>query len=456
MANFIERLFGKAAPRKQQPFNINLIGQTITVYPYSMDTYLKKGYQGNSVIYGMISKIASKAAEVPGVLYKVKKGKNVDRYKAISKSYTPDGLGRMLSTKANTLDEVPDTDQFAKLLAKPNPSQSEAEFRRSVLTMKLIYGGSPVYANMGESGKQVYSVYSYPTPNVRLQADESLMNFSNAWLNFGGRDMLLPREQVYYLRYLNPDINIQGTHLYGQSPMMAGLKNLKASNENVDFMAFMYEKRGANGLFTPKTSEDAARSGSVPGGIDGMRTTLDQLIADRIGSGTSRPYFNMPLDYLSFGMDAGELKVIEGDEQLTKGLARLYDFPLPLLSLESSTDNNYQNAIKYLVSNTCYGHLVDYRDMVNDWLLPLAGAEGYFWDFDITEMPELQSDIKALAEWLTKTEAVTLNEVRDALKYDRLDYPYMNEPLISGSKKPISLLDASEAMIEPNLLAGGN
>jgi len=258
MANFIERLFGikpkdkepemeQKAARRIEPFNLQLVGNTITVYPYDQTTYLKRGYQGNSVIYGIISKTARKASEVPGFLYKVKNKSKLARYQSLTKAYSADGLGQAINLKNQSLDEVPETDKYFQLLKNPNPSQSEAQFRESIATMKMIFGGSPVYANMGLSKDNVYSVYSYPSPNVRLKPDMSLMDFDRAWLQFNSAEVELPKEQLYYIRYVNPDIDITGKHLYGQSPMMAGLKNLKASNENVDFMAFSFETRGANG-----------------------------------------------------------------------------------------------------------------------------------------------------------------------------------------------------------------
>jgi phage portal protein BeeE len=183
---------------------------------------------------------------------------------------------------------------------------------------------------------------------------------------------------------------------------------------------------------------DASRMiNSGPAGVDGLRVGLDELL-QRSGSPTRRPFINAPLDYQTFGMDADELRTIESHQLLKEDFCNAFDFPALLMMTKSSTDNNYNHSIKYLVTNTIYGSLVEFRDYMNQWLWPLAGLEGYYVDFDLTELPEMQEDVKQLADWLIKTWVITPNEVRRALKYDELPIPTFNEPWVPGSLMPAS------------------
>lgn len=422
------------------------------VYPTNQKSFITNGYKGNATIHSIISKCADKFASVPFYLYRVRDAKKAKHYARITKGknaqLTTASLHQRLKLKNEAFEEV-EGGAVYDLLERPNPSQTDSDFKSMVIKMRMTTGAAPIYANMGVSGQRVQSLYCLPTNFVQLYPDPSLMHIAKAELNIGGIPTDLPIEQLYYWKYSDIEIDSAGRHLYGLSPLQAALIDLQANTENVKRQAFMMKNQGATGVFTPKDLEAMRGVSSGPAGVDGLRSTLDALIASRDGNTTTRPYINAPLDYITFGMDANQLDMVNTYRIGKESLCNIYDFPVHLITAENATDNNYNSAIKYLLTNTIYAMLCGYRDMVNQWLLPMMGEAGMYYDFDLTEMPELQDDIERLAKWMQATWAITPNELREALKYEKIENPLFDEPFVPNNVQPLSMIDAVD-MSMPN------
>lgn len=443
----------KAAPgslrRIEGPtFQLQYVNNTLTVFPTDRAGAMKLGFKGNSTVYSIITKCASKFATIPWYVYKVADSKKAKQYTAATQQFGITHQTMRLKEQAfNEIDK--ENDPAVKLWNHPNDWQTGGSFRELALTYKLIYGGVPIYADMGGSKAKVQQLMCLPPQFTNIYPESNLMEIARAELQVTGMTVDIPKEQLFYWVKQDPDFKSDGSHLYGLSPLKALSRSLAADNYNLDAQAFLFQHKGATGIFTPKDENATRAIQSGPDGADGLRIGLDQLL-QREGSPTRRPFINAPLDYQSFGMDANELQTIESHQLLKEDFCNAFDFPSLLMMTKSATDNNYDHAIKYLVTNTIYGSLVEFRDYMNQWLWPLAGLEGYYVDFDLTELPEMQEDIKQLAEWLIKTWVITPNEVRRALKYDRLELPAFDEPWVPGSLTPASQAANMDSLNLPN------
>jgi phage portal protein BeeE len=84
-----------------------------------------------------------------------------------------------------------------------------------------------------------------------------------------------------------------------------------------------------------------------------------------------------------------------------------------LFDAEHTSDNNYQNGMRDLVTNTIVPMLSSVRDRLNGWLLPRFGLEGtHYLDFDISGLPEMQRDMEKLTNSLAKSYWLTEDEKR--------------------------------------------
>lgn len=398
---------------------------------------LRDGYNLNSTVYGMIMTMYTKFATIPWILYKVKNNTKASQYKTLTSGYHGKAIPDMLRLKAAAFDEI--ENEVTELWNKPNDYQTGHQFREHLLLFLKATGAAPIYINKGLSGTKPLSLHSLPSQYIKLWADQSLQTFSKAAYTITGADVDIPLDQFIYWKYPNPNYDITGSHIYGLSPLKAASRVLKADNENMEAQAFTFSNKGATGVFTPK---DAATAQNASTQVDTIRNAVD-FRANGREYGKARTYINNPMDLHTFGMTAQEMESIAAAVQNKENLANVYNFPPYLIQMAKGTDNKYDDAIKYLVTNTLYPDLTGMRDLLNGIILPMFGyKEGqYFFDFDITCLPELQDDIAILRDTaiqLVGSGILNRNEARDLLKYDKVPNTLMDEFTTNTTVQPLS------------------
>jgi hypothetical protein len=89
-----------------------------------------------------------------------------------------------------------------------------------------------------------------------------------------------------------------------------------------------------------------------------------------------------------------------------------------------------------------------FEEALNEkFIKDFKGYENYKIHFDVSELPEMQEDIKTLMEW-AKDAPITLNEMRELLKYEPLQEEGMDDIWVSRTK-----IRLQEALIDVNFLA---
>ena len=99
----------------------------VILYDGKTQTYIDKGYQGNAMVYSIISKLAEKPKEAQLNVMKKKAGSK-SRYKAFKYSASVDNLAKSRLFLTKELDFVPDSDPVARLIKKPNDGQDTTQF----------------------------------------------------------------------------------------------------------------------------------------------------------------------------------------------------------------------------------------------------------------------------------------------------------------------------------------
>jgi phage portal protein BeeE len=106
--------------------------------------------------------------------------------------------------------------------------------------------------------------------------------------------------------------------------------------------------------------------------------------------------------------------------------------PVVLFSADNMADNNYQNALRDLVTNTIVPMCAQLRDELNKWLVPRMGGKGVFIDFDIMALPELQRDMEKMVNGLRSADWLTFDEKRIAMNYEPKGGAYDNSYISQG------------------------
>ena len=252
--------------------------------------------------------------------------------------------------------------------------------------------------------------------------------------------------EVLHIADFNPDYDGEGSHLYGQSPIQAGLRTMTTNNEAIETSLKYLHNQSARGMLTPDDDQltptqaqqlkDAFRRN-----YQGSRNANDIMITGK------------KFSWLNFGLSASDLELVESYNATIKDLCNLYGVPVQLLNnTESTTYDNYRIARQVLFTNAIIPELNKLKDELNRWLVPQFGEDLYF-DFDYSAIPELMPEQQKLVDSLSKSYWLTPNEKREAIGYGSdEDNPVMVDYLVPSGFVPISDLDMniSEDINFPN------
>jgi HK97 family phage portal protein len=164
---------------------------------------------------------------------------------------------------------------------------------------------------------------------------------------------------------------------------------------------------------------------------------MQRALADRINNQDRMGQVAMlqsSFDYLSFGLSNRDMALIETMQFSLQQWCRVFGMPVVLFSPDNMADNNYQNALRDLVTNTIVPMAAQLRDELNRWLVTRMGETGVFIDFDISALPELQRDMEKMVNSLVNASWLTMDEKRIAMNYEpkagAYDMSYVSQGLI--------------------------
>ena len=239
MATLIDRfksIFTTKNQQTNQSFNraiYNFLGNTLISSQDNDDTYVNKGYRFNSTVYSIINLITKAATTVPYIIYEVKNENSLKKYKAITSS----GFDSNTILKSNILQKDAlieiDNSELNDILKRPNPAQSFAQFISELIAFgkltgnRYIYGISP---NTGANASKFTELYVLPSQSVEINSGGFMKPVDYYTLQYNG-SIKIPSENVLHIGDFNPNFDGTASHLYGMSPLRAGLRSLDANNE---------------------------------------------------------------------------------------------------------------------------------------------------------------------------------------------------------------------------------
>ena len=447
MASFLERLRnGFKAFNSQQTsesynrFIYDVLGTNpISNNQYNQD-YIDKGYKFNPTIYSLIQLISKSAITVPYKIYQKLDESAVKEYKGLlSDGLNEESVFKSRLMRKHIFEEV-EHSALGKLLERPNPAQSFSVFLQELISFGKLTGNRYVYGIAPENGENagVYSqLYNLPAHLIEIKSDGIFKPVSKYTMIYNKNKYDLTAEEVLHIADFNPDYQGDGSHLYGQSPIEAGMRVLTTANEAVETNLKFLHNQSARGMLSPEDEtitptqaqqlKDALRRN-----YQGSKSANDIMITGKKFSWTN------------FGLSTSDLQLLESYNATIKDLCNLYGVPVQLLNnTESTTYDNYRIARKVLFTNAIIPELNKIRDEFNRWLVPQYGENLYF-DFDYSAIPELMPEQKQLIDNLSKSYWLTSNEKREASGYGiDEDNDIMNEYLVPAQFMPISDLDVA-------------
>ena len=255
-------------------------------------------------------------------------------------------------------------------------------------------------------------------------------------LNYNVQQEIDP-EQICHIKDFNPNYDTSGSHLYGQSPLMAAFRVLAQNNEAVDTSNKMLQNQAARGIL----------ASGEHGGINELQSkqldqSLKQKMRDNRGGIAITPATK--LQWINFGLSPTDLQVLEQIGLSSEMICQAYQFPAGLLGLGSNdTYENQKEYKKALFQNCVIPELNKIKDELNRWLVPAYGGNLYL-DFDYTAIPALQDDMEKVSNQLAVSDWLTINEKRAVQNYEPKDDNLANELLVQQGLMPLNDLDLGD------------
>ena len=421
----------------------NYMGNNIVFAKENDETYINHGYRRNATIYSIVIIITKACTTIPFVIYEKKSENDLKRYKSITSS----GLDTNILLKAeqlrkSALVELDDT-ELHQLLDRPNPAQSYNSWMSEIVAFGKLTGNRYIYGIGPETGgnaSKYKELYVLPSQLMEIVSG-GLMNPVKAYrLDYKGA-YDIPADDILHIKDFNPDYTGTGSHLYGQSPLKAGLRTLTTNNEAVTTGVKYLQNQTARGvLYADEGDLNEVQAQALK----------DKFRRSHQGSNNAGDVIITPkkLSLVNFGLAASDLSLIEQYNASIKDLANIYSVPAVLLNnTESSTYNNVKEAKKSLYQNCVMPEMIKIRDELNRWLAPKYGEKLYI-DFDFTVIPELQEEMDKVVQQLSQSWWLTMNEKRAAMNYGAdQDDAKLNDYYIPANLIPLNAVD--DTPVEP-------
>lgn len=441
----VKILFGKKALTRNGsmfPSYQFINGQFVSIDD-NRRSYITDGLNLNDVIYSIHSLITEKAKLPEWAVYKVTDQKKFKRYQSLSrkKGLTGEDYKTLLRLKDESLEliEVP---KLSELLKYPNSYETMQDMVARHIGFKLITGGSCIWGetlSAGANEGKPQALHIVPYQEITIIADNKTFPFTEAGYSLTALSLNFPKAQVLHDKYANYDFDINGSHLYGQSPIKSALKRLSRSNSAVKASAAMFQNQGVKGILYMDDPRVFQAGFAATDTIKQTQAVKD-LLTKGEWTGESQHgrigYSGYKLGWQDVGLSPVDLSIIESEKWDLKRFCSIWGVPAQLVGdSETSTYNNIKEAEKALTSRATMPHLISFRQHLNrklndDW--GFSGS-GFFVDFDQTCFTELQEDVKEKSAWVNQLKLLSPNEQRNLLGLETLEIPEADEPWISAS-----------------------
>ena len=418
MASVLDRfrnLITKNAQQTAAEYNkaiYQFLGESIVWNPENDDTYIRDGYRRNATIYSLVNLITNAATTIPFQIYEKVNENEVKRYKSLtSGSVDAQSLLKANLIRKNAMVELEGT-ELHQLLERPNAAQSYSSWISELIAFGKLTGNRYIYGIAPETGmnKGKYKeLYVMPSQIMEIVSGGIMQPVQKYRIEYQGA-YDIPAEDICHIKDFNPYYDGTGSHLYGQSPLRAGLRSLTTNNEAVQTGVKYLQNQTARGILTSDEGD--------------LNEVQAQQLKDKFrknfqGSDNAGDVIITPkkLSWVNFGLNASDVSLIEQYNASIKDLCNIYSVPVQLLNnTESATYNNMKEAKKALYQNAVIPELNKIRDELNRWLSPMYG-EKLFIDFDYSAIPELQEENEKVVDQLSKAWWVTPNEKRRVMNY---------------------------------------
>ena len=459
MANIIELIRSAFSGNKVNKFNEAFLysaGGGYTAYDTNGSSYLDNGYNVNPIVYSIINQQSTKTSSIPYYIHKIEDEKAKSKLNILNKA-TNNNLTPQQLIKKNILEtKAFGSEDLGMPLEQPNPNQSWAEFHSLYKTFLKLTGNVYIYMLCPEDGMNAntpMAVYLLPSHNIKIVIKDKadLLGIESpikSYMLIEGRQYLeFNADKVIHIKYSNPNYSEDGEHLYGQSPLRAALKNMQSSNKGLDLNIKTLQSGGAFGLIHGKNvALQEGQAKEIKERLSEMNNNPEDLAKI---AGVSAE-----VGFTRLSLTSAELKPFDYLDFDQKQISNVLGWSDKLLNNDNaSTMNNIDNERRRVITDNIQPDLILLQDALNHYFFPLfKGYENTEIVYDISELPEMQQDTKAMVEWavmLLDRGVINRNEAREITTFMKLEDENMEVLTVANDLLTLDEAIESEFNIEP-------
>ena len=437
-----------AQPRIGDPlFNsfFGWIGGGLTTYPANMPTYVK-AYQENSDVYAIVNRIATKSSSIPFSIKEMKSRPKALEYNIQLKNNLQRGPFGRLDQKNIGADAF-ETGSLPIPLDSPNPYQSWAEFFALSEIFLLLTGN--LYWNvqrpsMGPNKGKPMQIYVLPSHYMQIVVANGYNPetpgasiVTEYMFILGGRYNSFSAEDTYHMNFPGVEYDLQGQHLYGQSPLRAVLREIQGSNEGSLNNIKMMKSGGAIGIIHGENE---------PLDEDQAKQLKNRLIEMKNDTGVMGQIagISQKIGFTRIALPTKDLMPMEYDFHFQKKIANALGFPTKLLNNDdAATYDNMALAYRELIINRIMPDFNMMAEVINTKILPQFGQRYVrgLWQWDYEKLAEMQEDIETLVKWgsdLLDRGVINRAEMRQLISFEESGDPNMDIPTTNLNVIPLS------------------
>lgn len=412
------------------------VGGLTTTYNATLETLIVKGYGENPDVNAIVNQMASKSTAVPYIVKPIEDEKAYKKLKRFPNNPT------FLQQKKITLlkeDAHKDIEQPMPM-ARPNPNQTWEEFIYLYKIYLKVCGNVYLYRLTSLIGEPL-GLYILPSHWVQivLKNNASSLTTENPidyYIMEQGNQFIKFTENIIHIKRSNPFYNQNGSHLYGYSELMAAIRNINSSNSGIDQNVKTMQNSGVYGFIhagdgqTPLTHEQGQDLKQRLVDMDNNKGRLSNI------AGASAK-----LGFTRISLTTDELKPFDYLSNDRRTLCNCLNWPIDLLNEERSGSGFGVDAVTEARKRAITDNVKPDLDLLatylnQEFIQKFKGYEKSVIEFDISELPEMQTDTSKMIEWMVKA-PLTLNEIREAINYEALDDENMDVIYISSTSKRI-------------------
>lgn len=426
---------------------VSSFNRNIAIYPPYDLSQNSDRYITTDDIYSIVRMLAQTAAMVKLFAYEVKSDAALKELKKISRPHDNVLKTRLRELKA--LEDLPETDPVYDLLEHPSDLFSKFEFFEAVYTFLLLDGEALLLKERPEGGKNagkpinllfLHPANSYPKTDGKFPARITEWEY-----RVNGIPVFehIPVEDIIHIKYFNPDLRFAGGDLRGLSPIQVLAKRLTQLDGITDVTTANMQNSGVQSIVYDKGPDQAVDENGKEVSVVGRRKVDFYNFIKNSGNAGS-PYFaSGEMGSVQLGSNMRDLKALESANISFKKLCNAFGTSDILFNSDSaSTESNVKEMTKRTYTNTILPNVYRVRDAFIKGLLP-DFADGKKRDIreDISEITELQPNMKEMADTLAVSWWVPRNDALEMMHFERNVNPLFDEPLIpSGFQTPEDLI----------------